>query len=636
MVRFFKIFLLFMLFAPSFSFAQEVSFEAYIDKENINAGENFQIKLELINTQPQTAPDLTVLPSELKVASQQQQSNVTIINGVQAQNISWILDIIADKEGTYNIPQIKVQTASGELATKAFKIFVKPASEISATTDDNSVFIDILIENQNPYIDEPILYKTTIYHLNEISNAELVMPKSDGAVIEQISQPKPSKQILNGINYKVIQIDYLVTPIKTGEVEISPSILRGKIVSDMGGGSAVNPLDSLFGTLGGVPTQLNRDLKSFTVASKPTKINVKTAEENVNPWLALSGLQIDEELKDLQFNQQENRYLAKVGEPINRKIRITAYGKSGESLPDIEPLFKTDDFKIYADTPEFNKEIIPGEQAITERQKGTKTQNFTFIPQKAGMLNLPELSIKYWNLKEGKIETATLPAKVITASLGDNQPVPQQQNSNETKPIENANNIAAPAVEQPKTLEQKLEQIAASPQAPNLILIALLLVICIIMFISFKIFTKAKLNREEFDEDLINPVKENKIRSRKIIEETKSKKSKSSVNNFADYIANASDFIELQQGLQKFGYEQMFLSLNSGAMIICNDMARKFAVNREIATDLAKELDGALYASKQVDFKELKNNFTELLKEIAPDSSENKKQDGLTPLNPDF
>lgn len=634
MVKFFKIFFLLIILFPSFSLAQETSFEAYIDRENINAGDNFQIKLELINAQPQSAPDLSTLPSELKVTSQQQQSNITIINGVQAQNISWVLDIIADKEGTYNIPEIKVQTESGELSTKAFKIFIKPASEISATTEDSSVFIDVLVENQTPYIDEPILYKTTIYHLNEISNAELVTPKSDGAVIEQISQPKPSKQILNGINYKVIQVDYLVTPIKTGEIEITPSILRGKIANDFGSNS-VNSLDNLFGSFAGMPSQLNRDFKSFTVASKPLKITVKPAEENVNPWLVLSDLQIDEELKDLQFNQQENRYLAKVGEPINRKIRITAYGKSGESLPDIEPLFKTEDFKIYADTPEFSKEIIAGEQSINERLKGTKTQNFTFIPQKAGMLNLPELGIKYWNLKEGKIETATLPAKIITASLGDNQAAPQPQNSAETKPTENENNVA-PVVEQPQTLEQKLEQIAASPQAPNLILIALLLVICIIMFISFKIFTKAKHNREEFDEDLVNPVNENKIRPRKIIDESKNKKSKTAVNNFADYITNASDFIELQQGLQKFGYEQMFLSLNSGAMIICNEMARKFAVNREIATDLAKELDGALYASKQVNFKELKNNFTELLKEIVPDSSDNKKQDGLTPLNPDF
>jgi hypothetical protein len=635
MVRFFKIFLLFILFTPSLSSAQEVSFEAYIDRENINVGENFQIKLELINAQPQAAPDLSVLPTELKVTSQQQQSNLTIINGVQAQNISWVLDIVADKEGTYNIPQIKVQTASGELATKAFKIFVKPASEISATTEDNSVFIDVLLENQNPYIDEPILYKTTIYHLNEISNAELVTPKSDGALIEQISQPKPSKQILNGINYKVIQVDYLITPIKTGEVEISPSILRGKIASDIGVNS-VNSLDNFFNNFAGMPSQLNREFKAFTVASKPVKITVKSPEENVNPWLVLSDLQIDEELKDLQFNQQENRYLAKVGEPINRKIRLTAYGKSGESLPDIEPLFKTEDFKIYADTPEFTKEIIPGEQPITERLKGVKTQNFTFIPQKAGMLNLPELSIKYWNLKEGKIETSNLPAKIITASLGNNQPAAATPNSNETKPAENENNVAAPVIEQPKTLEQKLEQIAASPQAPNLILIALLLVICIIMFVSFKIFTKAKNNREEFDEDLINPVNENKIRPRKIIDESKNKKAKSLVNNFADYIANASDFIELQQGLQKFGYEQMFLSLNSGAMIICNEMVRKFSVNREIATELAKELDGALYASKQVSFKELKNNFSELLKNIVPENSSNKKTDGLTRLNPDF
>ena len=653
MVRYLYIFLISLFLFPAFLNAQELSFDAYIDRENVSVGETFQIKLELINAQAEAAPDLSVLPPEVTVTSQQQQVSSTFINGVRSQNVAWILDVVVEKEGTYKIPAIEARTNAGPLYTKPFRIFVKPASQLSSNTSDNSVFIDVQIENQTPYIDEPVLYKTVVYHLNEIANAELVKPKAENAIVEQISEPNPSRQILNGINYKVIQVEYLVTPLKTGEVVIEPSILRGKIARDFGNVGAT-PMDNLFAPFGGaaMPT---KEYVPFTVASNKVKITVKPAEAAVNPWLALYDLQIDDELGDVNFDQKTNRINAKAGEPITRKVRLTAYGKSGESLPELENLFNSPDFKVYSDKAENNKEFVDGAGPVTSRIKGTKTQTFTFIPQKTGMLNLPELNITYWSLKDNKVAKANLPGKVITVSEGEK--VDNGNNvdkiKDEPKPQQAAQTEAA---QEPKevNVQQKIDEIMNSPQAPNLILLVLSFVICVIMFVSFKILTSAKRNKEVFDEELINPKKKETFGGRKIIDETQmiipsrnkknnlvnidsNKKSENIESGFSGRINSADSYQEIQELLQKFAARYLGISQNSATIIIAQALARKFGVDRALAMKYAAELDSVLYAGRSIELDYFRSAFSGLIAQAEAklnSSSDKDDDDDLIALNP--
>ncbi len=641
MVKYLYIFLVSLFLFPAVSSAQEVSFEAYIDRESVSAGETFQVKLELINAQAQTAPDLSVLPAELSVLGQQQQANITVLNGVQVQNLSWVLDMTCDKEGTYKIPSIPIKTNMGDLSTRPFKIFVKPSSQISANTSDNSVFIDVQVEKMDPFIDEPVLYKTIVYYLGETQSAELVKPKAENAIVEQISEAKPSRQILNGVNYKVIEVDYIITPVRTGDVVIEPSVLRGKISKDIQ--QARTPMDDLFAPFGGM-AQIVREFIPFTVASKPVTLNVSPADTNVNPWLVLYDMQIDDELGDVEYDQINNRILAKAGEPISRRIRITAYGKGGESLPEIENSFTSTDFKIYSDKAEFTKEVESGEGSIVSRIKGTRIQTFTFIPQKTGMLTLPELNIPYWSLKENKIVKANLPGKVITAVPSENSAAETQPKPKAARPV-----IAQPEEQQPsepQSLESKLEQITNSPQMPNLVLLMLSFFICVVVFIAFKVITSSKVNKQEFDEDLINKAKPEKTKSvkgqgpasRKIINfSSKGKTEPQGDSDIIILINNAQNHEELQQALQKFAVRNLSVSQNSGTVIIANAMANKYKIDKQVAMKYAAELDSVLYAGKQIDLEYLKNGFAELISQAEANmntSSEKKDDDKLISLNP--
>lgn len=628
--------MLLSLFLAPLANAQEVSFEAYIDRENVSSGETFQVKLELVGVEAQSAPDLAVIPSECHILGQQQQASVTYVNGVQAQNLSWVLDLVCDNEGTYKIPEIGIKTPAGDLYTKPFKIFVKPASQLQSATSDNSVFIDVQLEKTDPFIDEPVLYKTTVYHLGDIQNAELVKPKAANAIVEQVSEPRPSRQILNGVNYKVIEVEYIITPVQTGEIKIEPSILRGKIAKAQ---AQATPMDALFAPFGNIGMPM-REYVPFTVASKETTIEVKPADAGVNPWLVLYDMQIDDELGDVQYDQTNERVLAKAGEPISRRVRITAHGKSGEGLPEIGDAFNSPDFKVYADKAEFTKEIEVGDGPIASRIKGTKMQTFTFIPQKTGMLTLPELNIAYWSLKDNVITKANLPGKVITAVPSDKAIVNEQPKATPTAPV--AQQQPEATEQEPQTFESKFESISNSPQMPNLVLLMLCFFMCIVIFISFKILTSAKKNKQDFDEELVNPKPKQKnadasgLGRRKIINLNK-KNAPMSNSNYIVRIHGANNHHELQQVLQNFAEQHLNVPANSGTVIIANAMSNKFRIDKQAAMKYAAELDSVLYAGKQIDLEYLKNAFADIISQIESNidsSSAKDDNDKLISLNP--
>jgi hypothetical protein len=677
--------LILILVFPNISKSQDLSFEAYIDRENVAVGEGFQIKLELINAQPASAPDLSVLPSEIQVLSSQQQQQVTYINNIQAVNVSWILDLVANKEGALKIPSIEIKTNVGSLYTKPFKIFVKSANQLSATTSDNSVFIDVQVDKKEIFIDEPLIYKSYVYYFNDINQEELVKPKSENAVIEQIGEVKKSRQMLNGVNYKVIEVQYIVTPSKEGVVEIEPTILRGKTAKIVNNPQPNMPLDDIFSSFSQQNTVANAMMEyvPFTVASNKISLNVKPAVAGINPWLAIYGMQIDEEVLGTKLDEQTNKIKADLGEPITRKIRISVYGKGAEALPEIDTMFASNsDFKIYADKPENNKELLDSDQDLANRIKGIRTQTFTFIPQKSGQLILPELNISFWNLKDNKLDKAVLSGKIIEVE-GSN--LVQNQKSTENLIDKNANNqnnsISQGLEDNSKAnkendesynktntdltlqdkitndvnLKTKLKEVFNSPQMPNLVILVVSFFICIIMFITFKIiatggkkdFFKDENKPNHVDDQLVSKrlkliqsenhsvKKDNKklgLSPRKIINFS-NKNNDNGVNNFANAIKSSRNFGEVLANLQKFGAKYLNLSMNSAAGIIANNIYLKYGVEKTIILKIAADLDAALYASKDIDFDNLKNSLAIIIARIESSSSNNNNE-GLVALNP--
>jgi hypothetical protein len=99
------------------------------------------------------------------------------------------------------------------------------------------------------------------------------------------------------------------------------------------------------------------------------------------------------------------------GEPITRSITLMADGLTSAQLPEIQ-MGAIDGIKQYPDQPVLKDS--PGSRGISAQ----RVQKVALIPGAAGVYQVPEISVNWWNRATGKMETASLPARELVVAAG--------------------------------------------------------------------------------------------------------------------------------------------------------------------------------------------------------------------------
>jgi hypothetical protein len=119
-------------------------------------------------------------------------------------------------------------------------------------------------------------------------------------------------------------------------------------------------------------------------------------------WLPATRLELREEwqsdLDDLV-----------AGEPITRSLTLVADGLTAAQLPELA-MQQIDGIKQYPDQPGLQNGR--SSNGIT----GKREQKVALIPGAEGTYRVPEISLPWWNLESGKLETATLPARELSVA----------------------------------------------------------------------------------------------------------------------------------------------------------------------------------------------------------------------------
>lgn len=632
MVNFFKYnFVVFlMLFSIVANAQEDVQFSAFLDRNKIAAGEKFQMKLELINADPYSAPDASAIPSDISILSQSQESSAQMANGIVIKNNSWIYELKCDKAGSYNFPSISIQTNKGQYKTNPFKIVISDTSTLpqDAETTTGKIIIKAEIDNKEPFQDEPVLYRLKILYTTPVEEADISKPKSEQAIIEQLSDPVQTKEEIDEVQYDAITIDYSVTPISSGKIKIEPAVLRGTTMQEVKEERPRTAFDDFFdpfSILEGATSTTQKNLP-FTVASNQVQMNVKPPVSSISPWLALYGLEIESELTDITYNPSKpSEYNGKLGEPFNLKIKISAIGKAAEQLPDLEKYISGDDFKVYTDKPEFKTEKLSEAETYAEGLRGIKTQVITLIPQKSGKLKIPVITIPYWNLKDSKEDSAKTSERVVMVAENSNM-------------LDIAKNITTDSKKKIYSSSKQHGFTNISSDKTSAIIGVLIL---IIIFLYVKISgLKRKLDESgqtiSITEDIYE--KKNDLNSpRRIIDSPANNNKPAIKNNFRSVIMESDNLEGLKKKIQQIASAISGVSESTSLPVIAQKLSRDYAIDkgRLVRSSLALEEDMNIKSEKN--FVELRNVFSEIFNEIEEKikfSSPEKSADYLEKLNP--
>ena len=192
----------------------------------------------------------------------------------------------------------------------------------------------------------------------------------------------PTSETIDGESWSGVQRAYRLYPLVPGQIVLPPAAIR----VTWAGASASDPQTA------DVPLPEIR----FTST-------VPGAARDLDPLILASGFTLEEELElpdDLA-----------VGGAATRVVTATIDG----ATPILIPPLSTDTaegMRIYADEPQVSERDERGVQS------GSRSERIVYLPEASGTLQLPAIGFDWFNIDNGEVERAELPAHEIEVAPG--------------------------------------------------------------------------------------------------------------------------------------------------------------------------------------------------------------------------
>ncbi len=608
----FIISLFFVIFA-NIQQALAASFEASVNRNEIAAGQSFKLKLSLSGASAKSAPDFSPLEKDFTIISRSQSSQTTIINGNVSSSINWQLTLIAPKEGEYTIPPITISTNAGKLKSNKIKLSVNDNSALSTLSSSKSgktatiqaLLAEAKIDKKSPYQNEPVLYTAKLIAARNIADISISELKVENAIVEKQGEPKIYDAQIKGTPVKIVEVRYLITPLKSGKIEIPAFVFQGQVESATKRRNQRHSLfddpffndpffdNSFFGMRD--PFTIFDKLNSyepFAVAGNKIELNVKAPAAKMDPWLPLSSLEISHHL--------EGASSAKVGEPLTLTLTMVAKGAVGSILPSLEEqITATNDFKIYADKPQISESISDDEKNIT----GWREESYSIIPQKSGELTLPEIKVSWWDVTKNQIAYTTIAAQKINVEAGSPTSGGQaEKQASEQSPKPQIKKMQKQNIKETKEASSAPVKIEQKASLPHYIYVILTIgAVFIILLSGAVLYLWQKISKQDKDpaprkEPVVSPANEDKISLNKI--------------------KSAKTAQELKDMLQIFAHQHWNTPRNASLVEIYETISERSPENIVNSNKLFTDLDKLLYAGDgaNADFQAIKIGIYTALK----------------------
>ena len=370
-----------------------------VNRTVLDSNETLQLRVRLDAQAFTSEPDFTPLQTDFEILSNSRQQQYSSVNGKAVSYTDWNLILLPKRTGIILIPSLKYKRE----ISNAVEVTVRAATTSgSAASGKQPIYTETLVDKSAVYIQEQIILTHRLYtsvQLRDYSLSELDIP---GAIVQRLGDSQFQK-VINGRNYLVLEVRYAIFPQSSGKLDIPP--LRF--------GAYETASRSQFGSFSSRGNRVFRDTDA-----KRIDIMARPAHMPANEWMPSSKVELSE-----QWSGDLDSLI--VGEPITRTIRINAQGLTGAQILPL-PIIESPNYKVYPDQPQLE------EQAIGDGVLGTRTESLALVPNQAGELVIPAIEMRWWDTKNQRMQTASLPATKVqvnpstainNAPLADNAPL---------------------------------------------------------------------------------------------------------------------------------------------------------------------------------------------------------------------
>ncbi len=386
-------FLVILIFADSQVWGEVT---AWVNKNPVVVGNVFQLHIEAKNINNAEEPDLSSIEG-LQVLNRSVQNQTSIMGTSVSRTVSWTYILIAPSAGNYLIPALQVgNEQTSPISLEAIVSSLNPQQKL--------VRLEVDVTPKKVYPQQQVLVQLRISRGDQLGNESITPFELAGAQVEKLSQ-RSHQTVKKGEKQEITEIVYAVLPEKSGTIVIPQVRYHGEV---MQGGITQRNFGNLrdFGNL-----FQKRGRRIFSTSEQQT-VKVKPMPSDFKGWWLPTDKLVIEEI------WQPDPPLFRVGEPVTRTIAIFANGAFGNQIPEISFVYPAS-IKGYADQP-----VIETEKT-SEGLKGMRKEKWALIPNQAGKIKLPGISVSWWDVSRDELRTAVIPSKTINVL-----PVPGSQPQN--------------------------------------------------------------------------------------------------------------------------------------------------------------------------------------------------------------
>ena len=358
---------------------------AWVDNNPVVVGEMFRLHIEAKNVDDPQEPDLTEIRG-LQVLNRSVQNQTSIVGTSITRTVNWTYVMLAPSSGNYRIPALQVGSE------KTIPIALK-AEESSQSPNNQIVRLEVDVSPKEVYPQQQVLVRVKIIRTGaQLENESLTPFELAGTQIEKVNQ-RSFRKVKNGKRQLITEISYVLLPEKSGTILLPQLSYQG---NEIRGANSQGNFGN-FGNFGNIFQQRGRRIFSNSEAQT---IQVKALPVGFKGWwLPAAKLELEE-----QWLPDPPEF--RVGEPVTRTLTVSAYGVFGNQIPELS-FELPEKMKAYADQPSI--ETVKTQEGL----KGTRVEKWAIIPGQAGKLELPEISVAWWDVRKDEIRTSVFPARII-------------------------------------------------------------------------------------------------------------------------------------------------------------------------------------------------------------------------------
>jgi hypothetical protein len=381
------------LFVTAIAFA-DPSMTARVSSNDIGVDDSLTLIIEISGVDNVGAlprfnfPDFQVQPAG-------QTSSFQWVNGQSSALVSFNYILTPLKTGTLEIPGITLAYQGKTLTTEPISVNVRAGASTAApaagggnanvaipTEGLRPVFLTAQTDRTKAYVGEQILLKVQFLHRPAArlsSQPRYSEPDTTGFLLEALPQ-KEFTTTLNGAQYQVTELPYILFPTSDGEYAIGSARLDVAVQADVDPFDPNSFFQSFFG--GSRVLKLNTRAIPITVRSLP-----KTKPENFTGAVGRYRISAAVDAAELE-----------VGKPFNLVVKVEGRGN-----------VRTIKEPVFPDLPSVKRyETISTTTVNTAGNVfgGKKEFRALMIPQVSGELVIPPIRFSYFDPQNADFSTA--------------------------------------------------------------------------------------------------------------------------------------------------------------------------------------------------------------------------------------